>query len=248
MSTDQQVAPKQQPQPFVRHGHITPREEGGAALECGGPTRCSNCAAELEFVKLEYVRNAETSIRAEADRMVANAYRERTALLSGYARRWPSLLAYSDPQLPAWAVLTIEGPAGQMTWHIAQNDLELLQGVPWGNPRPWDQHTTAQKYERLAAAIAQDQATPLEPVFSELMEFTGRPHISINLPDDMDPEEIAKRIASLIEERAGETVKAAPPSPEQVLASACERIGERVASGVGNVVREALLAECGVPV
>src|SRR5690606_39189045 len=46
-------------------------------------------------------------------------------------------------------------PAGQLTWHLAPNDLDLFPHVPVvapDHPRArWDGHTTPEKYRRLDA-------------------------------------------------------------------------------------------------
>ena len=53
------------------------------------------------------------------------------------------LLDYSagirlDPEEPEWPVIYIELPTGQVSWHVAQHE------------HPWDTHTTADKYGRIA--------------------------------------------------------------------------------------------------
>jgi hypothetical protein len=42
--------------------------------------------------------------------------------------------------------------SGQMSWHVAQADIELFGHLRIGNAE-WDGHTTEQKYERLAELI-----------------------------------------------------------------------------------------------
>lgn len=86
---------------------------------------------------------------AEDDR--DRAYRERAQLLAHFAALYPSRLAYSDWDNPEWPVLTVETPAGQMSWHINPSDADLFRHVHGDNQlvRDWDGHTTAEKYERL---------------------------------------------------------------------------------------------------
>ena len=43
-----------------------------------------------------------------------------------------------DPSEPEWPVLFIELPTGQVSWHMPQH------------ARPWDGHTTDEKFERIA--------------------------------------------------------------------------------------------------
>lgn len=47
-----------------------------------------------------------------------------------------------DPAEPAWPVVFIELPTGQVSWHLPQHG------------QTWDGHTTAEKYERVHALIA----------------------------------------------------------------------------------------------
>ena len=48
-----------------------------------------------------------------------------------------------DPEQPHWPVVYIELPHGQVSWHLPAHSL------------PWDGHTTAEKYARTRAFIAQ---------------------------------------------------------------------------------------------
>ncbi|MFI8360741.1 hypothetical protein ACIGD1_11335 [Streptomyces sp. NPDC085612] len=86
-------------------------------------------------------------VNAERDR----AYRERAQLVAHLASLYPSQIAYTDPDTPEWAVVTIEAPTGQMSWHVAPADMDLFDHVERQNGLvlPWDGHTTEQKYERL---------------------------------------------------------------------------------------------------
>ena len=83
-----------------------------------------------------------------------DVYRERAHLVAFLASHYPSVLAYADPSEPDWAVVYIHTPAGQMSWHIAPSDVELFDHVQKVTPdddlAKWDQHTTEEKYERLA--------------------------------------------------------------------------------------------------
>lgn len=79
------------------------------------------------------------------------AYRERAHLVAHLASLYPSQIGYTDPSSPDWAVVIVEAPTGQMSWHIAPDDMELFEHVERTNGLvlPWDGHTTDQKYERL---------------------------------------------------------------------------------------------------
>lgn len=96
------------------------------------------------------------------------AYTERNRLVAALARiltasaRHPipeaapnvAWLAEHDPADAGWdpewrTIVFIEGPTGQMSWHLHNSDVPLFDGLPRG-PNLWDGHTTPQKYERLA--------------------------------------------------------------------------------------------------
>ncbi|MFI6909892.1 hypothetical protein ACIBKY_52130 [Nonomuraea sp. NPDC050394] len=83
-------------------------------------------------------------------------YRERAHLIAHLATQYPAYFAYSDPDEPDWPVIYITTPQGQLSWHIAPDDLDLFPHVPklGVDEAPlWDGHTTAEKYERLAAVV-----------------------------------------------------------------------------------------------
>jgi hypothetical protein len=82
-------------------------------------------------------------------------YRERARLVAFLAAHYPAEIAYSDPAEPDWPVIIIVTPAGQLSWYLAQADLDLfphvLQHEPGcaGTALEWDRHTTKEKYLRL---------------------------------------------------------------------------------------------------
>ncbi|WP_097933350.1 MULTISPECIES: WDGH domain-containing protein [unclassified Streptomyces] len=86
--------------------------------------------------------------RAEAADTV---YRERAHLVALLAALHPSYIGHTDPTAPDWAVVIIETPAGQMSWHIAPRDMDLFTHVQPVNRicRGWDGHTTDEKYQRM---------------------------------------------------------------------------------------------------
>jgi hypothetical protein len=90
--------------------------------------------------------------------MTDDVYRERACLVALVAALYPSVRAYSDPHEPEWSVVYVDSPAGQLSWHIAENDLDLFEHVefvPTVHPRAqWDGHTTEEKYRRLGEVVA----------------------------------------------------------------------------------------------
>lgn len=89
--------------------------------------------------------------------MTDDVYRERARLVALVAALYPSVRAYSDPAEPEWSVVYVDSPAGQLSWHIAEGDVDLFAHVPLvdaGDPGAvWDGHTTEEKYHRVAELI-----------------------------------------------------------------------------------------------
>lgn len=83
------------------------------------------------------------------------AYRERAQLVALLAGLYPSHIGYTDPAEPDWAVLIVELPTGQASWHIAPGDMPLFAHVQPTTRicRGWDGHTTEEKYERIQALV-----------------------------------------------------------------------------------------------
>ena len=68
------------------------------------------------------------------------------------ASLYPSTIGYHDPSEPDWAVVIVEGPRGQMSWHVAPEDMDLFGHVRRTEENAWDGHSTELKYERLKLA------------------------------------------------------------------------------------------------
>lgn len=112
---------------------------------------------------IAYEEEPGRDYRAERDA----AYTERNKLVAGLARLIRSTqqnkpagapdvawLAEHDPADaswdPAWrTIVFIEGPTGQLSWHLHDSDVPLFDGLPRG-PNTWDGHSTPEKYDRVA--------------------------------------------------------------------------------------------------
>jgi hypothetical protein len=100
------------------------------------------------------------------------AYRERAHLVAALATH-PAvtsavLATDAHAELPDCAtVVYLETAHGQMTWHLADVDLDLvdhLPRVPADDPRAqWDGHSTAEKYARVRDLAAAVTTIPKEP-------------------------------------------------------------------------------------
>jgi hypothetical protein len=101
---------------------------------------------------------ADSAARA-ADRAAAElaaAYRERARLISHLAHVYPAVICANDPATPGYPVIYFSTSAGQLSWHLAEADLDLFDHVPVvaaGDPAApvWDGHGIAEKYARLQA-------------------------------------------------------------------------------------------------
>jgi hypothetical protein len=91
-----------------------------------------------------------------------DAYQERNRVVAALAfltrscggKAWLGQHPPDPDWHPKWrTIVFVEFPGvGQMSWHVHDRDRPLLYGIP-DRPdfaAPWDGHTTAEKYERLA--------------------------------------------------------------------------------------------------
>lgn len=76
-----------------------------------------------------------------------DVYRERAHLVAHLAALYPSHIGV-DPSESDWPVVYIDTDAGQLSWHISQDDLPLFAHVRRGDA-DWDGHSTTEKYGRL---------------------------------------------------------------------------------------------------
>lgn len=95
-------------------------------------------------------------------------YRERAHLLRVLAQLFGGVISYNDARNPEWAVLYIESPEGQMSWHIAPGDMDLFSHLRVVQDYPWDGHSTRVKYERLTRVLKRfPKLTYANPVYGK---------------------------------------------------------------------------------
>lgn len=97
--------------------------------------------------------------------MTDDVYRERARLVAYLAAQYPSHKGFTDPSEPDWAVVVVETPQGQMSWHVSPDDQDLFHHVRKTRPgdAPWDGHTTEEKYARLARLTADVYRERIDP-------------------------------------------------------------------------------------
>jgi hypothetical protein len=101
-------------------------------------------------------------LKAECDRLRKEkdgAYRERNRLVALLAALFPSSLERHDENDKTWEddwrwIVFIDLPTGQCTWHIHDSELPLFAHVDRLKGWVWDNHTTDDKYARVAALAA----------------------------------------------------------------------------------------------
>lgn len=110
-------------------------------------THCDGCLA-VGCLGLDNPRK----LREERDR----AYTERNRLVAFLARLYPSGLRKTaiEGWDPEWDnCVYIDTPEGQMSWHFHGSDGHLFAGLP-AYEKPWDGHSTEEKYARLKRLTA----------------------------------------------------------------------------------------------
>jgi hypothetical protein len=79
------------------------------------------------------------------------AYRERNQLVALLAALFPAGIAKTriEGWDPEWEnCVFIELPTGQVSWHYHDREADLFAHLP-AYTKPWDGHTTAEKYARV---------------------------------------------------------------------------------------------------
>jgi len=121
--------------------------------------------------------------KAEAER--DTAYRERAHLVALLAAMTDdAVITYApDVEEPGWQIVYLTIGGRQCSWHIAPRDADLFQHVERVGALDlralWDGHTTAEKYQHIAATAA-ELAQRCGPACAEQHTETGRCEIARN--------------------------------------------------------------------
>ncbi|MFD7978866.1 hypothetical protein [Streptomyces sp. NPDC059071] len=142
------------------------------ALAAGVPLVCSDERHKTKMFALDIARTAaeKRAERAESER--DGVYRERAHLVALLAALYPSHIGHTDPSAPDWAVVIVETPSGQLSWHIAASDMWLFGHVRSTDRvcRGWDGHTTEHKYERVRDLTLTTDPLPIRAALDEHQE------------------------------------------------------------------------------
>ena len=114
---------------------------------------------------LWHLKRDNTRLQAELAQLRTEkhgAYRERNQLVAFLASLYPSSLERHPDEDKDWKddwrwVVYIDGPGGQMSWHIHDSELERFSHLPQLQGRKWDGHDTEEKYRRLLVARMAEQ-------------------------------------------------------------------------------------------
>jgi hypothetical protein len=101
-------------------------------------------------------REAEAAMEQRKD----DAYHERNKVVAALAKCFPSGVARTA--IEGWSddwhgCVYIDLPTGQVSWHYHDSQAHLFAGLPTYE-KPWDGHSTEEKYARLAALRAESAA------------------------------------------------------------------------------------------
>lgn len=116
--------------------------------------RCADAALALAREQREEI--------AELKRQKDGAYTERNALVCALSKLLPAHMEihpFSEEWDDDWrSIVFVEGPTGQMTWHIHDSEVGSFNHLLPIEQHSWDGHTTEEKYERLAALLSKGGA------------------------------------------------------------------------------------------
>ncbi len=105
--------------------------------------------------ELVAVRKEDAMNRDERGKTVSNSvYTERAHLVAALSKLYPSSIEQhvGEDWEDDWRnVCFIDLPTGQVSWHIALDDLHLYSHLARDAGRTWDGHTDEEKYRRLDA-------------------------------------------------------------------------------------------------
>lgn len=115
--------------------------------------------AEILTDAVEAIRQklAGTDLSADSAE-VRELYRERAHLVAVLAALYPARIAYNDPREPALPVLYLHTKAGQVSYHLNPDDLDLFGHVPVVDGErsvftAWDGHDKATALQRLRRLV-----------------------------------------------------------------------------------------------
>lgn len=105
---------------------------------------------------------------------LSGVYRERAQLVALLAAQWPACRTFPDDA--GYCLVFIGSPAGQLSWHIAPDDADLVGHVPLTETPGdliWDGHSTAEKYRRVASLCYDDWVENQTPSVGRIVHYVS---------------------------------------------------------------------------
>lgn len=115
-----------------------------------------------ETLAIPFIATTVPNIIFQLNNTKDAAYNERNKLVAYLTTLYPSHLAKHPEDDKEWDdewrnIVIIETPKGQCSWHV--HDSEMLMFRHLGTEgKPWDGHTTEEKYERLVGELIKQGA------------------------------------------------------------------------------------------
>jgi hypothetical protein len=144
-----------------RHVEGACGRDQGQQVRTSAPLYVALCAIENALTDhaaaLLVLTEENARLRAETD----GAYLERNQVVAALARTVIAnggVAGVARTAIEGWSedwqgCVYVELPTGQASWHFHDSPRALFAGLP-PYVRPWDGHTTPEKYDRLAALAA----------------------------------------------------------------------------------------------
>jgi len=170
---------------------------------------------------------------SEAIQAKDGAYSERNKLVAALSKLLPASLERHPEEDKDWEddwrwIVFIDAPTGQLSWHVHDSELPMLDHLERGTGRSWDGHTTDEKYERLEALrarSAESGETPMltEATASEAMKLLEH-LVEVHADADLEREGVLNGVAQLAREliartrsaESGETPERKGPTQSQI--------------------------------
>lgn len=134
------------------------------------------------------------------------AYLERNRVVAALAKCFPSGIARTA--IEGWSedwhgCVYIDLPTGQVSWHFHDSQAYLFDGLP-AYTKPWDGHSTEEKYRRLAALSAQPEQAAEKVVArwsrtgTNIYDRAAPQDVLIRIDGDWDSDEQREQYAAMV--------------------------------------------------
>lgn len=114
-----------------------------------------------ETLAIPFIATTVPNIIFQLNNTKDAAYGERNKLVAYLTTLYPSHIAKHPEDDKDWDeewrnIVIIETPKGQASWHVHDSDMVMFRHLG-AEGKPWDGHTTEEKYERLVGELVQQE-------------------------------------------------------------------------------------------